>query len=265
MILNQVDGSYKVKNANLKQLHLEARNLLLNIPKHILEYIPRAQNARADQLSNEAMDTMGVSSVMSTVHSIEEVTTIQVAPVPVPAVKEREEELFLSTTNSSSNVSIAPLGLEGEGVSDVAEVEDKETKSSSFTLQVDYSNVIVNYEEQTMTLSVPFSDLKFTETKHTASGLFPTMSLLVDTAKMTAIENVVKAKRPRITKEKSIMGEIKLAEKDKKKLEKLMGSSVPSKVKKSKDAVEVTAGGEGGVEGVKGKKGGGSKRIGMSA
>lgn len=263
MILNQVDGSYKVKNANLKQLHLEARNLLLNIPKHILEYIPRAQNARADQLSNEAMDTMGVSSVMSTVHSIEEVTTIQV--VPVPAVEEREEELFLSTTNSSSNVSIAPLGLEGEGVSDVAEVEDKETKSSSFTLQVDYSNVIVNYEEQTMTLSVPFSDLKFTETKHTASGLFPTMSLLVDTAKMTAIENVVKAKRPRITKEKSIMGEIKLAEKDKKKLEKLMGSSVPSKVKKSKDAVEVTAGGEGGVEGVKGKKGGGSKRIGMSA
>jgi hypothetical protein len=249
LILNQVDGSYKVKNASLKQLHLEARNLLLNIPKHILEYIPRAQNARADQLSNEAMDTMGVSSVMSSVHSIEEVTTIQVAPVPVPAVKEREEELLISTTNSSSNVSIAPLGLEGEGVSDVAEVED--------------SNVIVNYEEQTMTLSVPFSELKFTETKHTASGLFPTMSLLVDTAKLTAIENVVKAKKPRITKEKS-MGEIKLADKDKKKLEKLMGSSVPSKVKKSKEAVEVIAGGEGGVEGVKGKKGGGSKRIGMS-
>jgi hypothetical protein len=263
LILNQVDGSYKVKNASLKQLHLEARNLLLNIPKHILEYIPRAQNARADQLSNEAMDTMGVSSVMSSVHSIEEVTTIQVAPVPVPAVKEREEELLISTTNSSSNVSIAPLGLEGEGVSDVAEVEDKETKSNAFTLQVDYSNVIVNYEEQTMTLSVPFSELKFTETKHTASGLFPTMSLLVDTAKLTAIENVVKAKKPRITKEKS-MGEIKLADKDKKKLEKLMGSSVPSKVKKSKEAVEVIAGGEGGVEGVKGKKGGGSKRIGMS-
>jgi hypothetical protein len=263
LILNQVDGSYKVKNASLKQLHLEARNLLLNIPKHILEYIPRAQNARADQLSNEAMDTMGVSSVMSSVHSIEEVTTIQVAPVPVPAVKEREEELLISTTNSSSNVSIAPLGLEGEGVSDVAEVEDIETKSNAFTLQVDYSNVIVNYEEQTMTLSVPFSELKFTETKHTASGLFPTMSLLVDTAKLTAIENVVKAKKPRITKEKS-MGEIKLADKDKKKLEKLMGSSVPSKVKKSKEAVEVIAGGEGGVEGVKGKKGGGSKRIGMS-
>ena len=252
-----------MKNANLKQLHLEARNLLLNIPKHILEYIPRAQNGRADQLSNEAMDTMGVSSFMSTVHSLEEVSKIQVAPVP--AVEEREEELLISTTNSPSTVSIAPLALEGDGVSDVAEVEDKETKSNTFTLQVDYSNVIVNYEEQTMTLSVPFSDLKFTETKHTASGLFPTMSLLVDTAKMTAIENVVKAKKPRIMKEKSIMGEVKLAEKDKKKLEKLMGSSVPSKVTKSIEVVNVIAGGEGGVEVVKGKQGGASKRIGMSA
>lgn len=253
-----------MKNANLKQLHLEARNLLLNIPKHILEYIPRAQNARADQLSNEAMDTMGVSSVMSTVHSLEEVSNIQVAPVP--AVKERDEELLISTTNSSSNVSIPPLGLEGEGVSDVAVVDDKDTKSNTFTLLVDYSNVIVNYEEQTMTLSVPFSDLKFTETKHTASGLFPTMSLLVNTAKMTAIENVVKAKKPRITKETGLIGEIKLAEKDKKKLEKLMGTSVPSKkVTKSKEVVKVIAGGEGGAEVVKGKKGGGSKRIGMSA
>ena len=75
-ILNQVEGKYKVKNENLKPLHAEATTLLRSIPKHILEYIPRAQNARADELSNMAMDSMEQSSVMSLINiNIPEVIT----------------------------------------------------------------------------------------------------------------------------------------------------------------------------------------------
>ena len=261
-----------MKNENLKPLHSEVRNLLRSIPKHILEYIPRAQNGRADQLSNVAMDTMGKSSIMRIVHNPSEVSDIQVVSV----VKKSEDELLTSTTNSSSNVCNALHGFQGEGVSDSAKEENKKNGSNTFVLQVDYSNVIVNYEEQTMTLTVPFSDLKFEETKHTASGLLPTISLLVDTAKMTTIENIVKTKKSKIMIEKRIMSEIKVAERDKKKLEKLMSSSVPnipSKIPKSKEVVKVIAGDEVAVlvvgeEELKGKKRGGSKqskRIGMSA
>ena len=37
-------------------LHAEASALLQRVPAHALEYIPRAENARADALANEAMD-----------------------------------------------------------------------------------------------------------------------------------------------------------------------------------------------------------------
>jgi hypothetical protein len=59
-----VEGKYKVKNENLKTLHTEATELLRSIPKYILEYIPRARNARADELSNFAMDTLQNTSTL---------------------------------------------------------------------------------------------------------------------------------------------------------------------------------------------------------
>jgi ribonuclease HI len=38
-------------------LHAEASALLRRVPRHALVYIPRAENARADALANEAMDS----------------------------------------------------------------------------------------------------------------------------------------------------------------------------------------------------------------
>jgi Reverse transcriptase-like len=64
LILYQVEGKYKVKNENLRTLHTEATELLRSIPKYILEYIPRARNARADELSNFAMDTLQNTSTL---------------------------------------------------------------------------------------------------------------------------------------------------------------------------------------------------------
>ena len=220
LILNQVEGKYKVKNENLKPLHAEATTLLRSIPKHILEYIPRAQNARADELSNMAMDSMEQSSVMSLINiNIPEVITdIQVDL----AVKVEEDDLITSTPNSPPIVCTTPIGFQGDGegedkregesVIDLAEKkeEGKDNALSIFTVQVHCSSIVLNYEEQTMTVTVPFSDIKYNETKHTATELFPTISLLVDSTKMKTIENIVKTKKPKLlTEDTNILGEKK--------------------------------------------------------
>jgi hypothetical protein len=56
LILKQVEGSFKVKNENLKLYHAKATKLLKRISNYSFEYIPRARNARADALANMAMD-----------------------------------------------------------------------------------------------------------------------------------------------------------------------------------------------------------------
>ena len=56
LILKQVEGIYKVKNENLKIQHAAAIKLLKSISNYSFEYIPRANNGRADQLANLAMD-----------------------------------------------------------------------------------------------------------------------------------------------------------------------------------------------------------------
>ena len=253
LILNQVEGKYKVKNENLKPLHAEATTLLRSIPKHILEYIPRAQNARADQLSNVAMDSMGQSSVMSLVNIniTEVITDIQVDL----AVKDEEDDLLTSTPNSPPIVCTTPIGFQGEGedkregereresVIDLAKEkeEGKDNALSIFTVRVDCSQIVLDYEEQSMTVTVPFSDIKYNELKQTATELFPTISLVVDSTRMITIENIVKTKKPKvITNETSIISEIKIIEKDKKKLEKLLSSSVKNATPKVSKVVKVT-------------------------
>ena len=52
LVIQQTRGEYKVTKDHLKVLHTEVMQLLSQIPKHTLEYIPRAQNHRADALSN---------------------------------------------------------------------------------------------------------------------------------------------------------------------------------------------------------------------
>ena len=255
--MNQVEGKYKVKNENLKLLHAEATNLLRSIPKHILEYIPRAQNARADQLSNVAMDSMGQSSVMSLVNiDIPEVITdIQVDL----AVEDEEKDLLTSTPNSPSIVCTTPIGFQGEGededkregkservresVIDLAKGKEKgkDNALGIFTVQVDCSQIVLNYEEQTMTVTVPFSDIKYNETKRTAAEIIPTISLLVDSTRMKTVENIVEIKKPKLIKETSITSKIKIIENDKRKLEKLLSSSVKNATPKVSKLVKVTS------------------------
>jgi tryptophan 2,3-dioxygenase len=56
LIAKQVDGSYKVKNADLRPLHEQARQALEGFERWSIRSVPRAQNAAADALVNRALD-----------------------------------------------------------------------------------------------------------------------------------------------------------------------------------------------------------------
>lgn len=56
LLVRQLQGRYKVKAAHLLPLFHEARALLARFAQTRLTHIPRAQNARADALANQAMD-----------------------------------------------------------------------------------------------------------------------------------------------------------------------------------------------------------------
>ncbi len=56
LIVRQVQGRYKVKNANLKPLFDKVKGLLANINSWSIDHIPRAQNKRADELANRGID-----------------------------------------------------------------------------------------------------------------------------------------------------------------------------------------------------------------
>ncbi|MEA2116701.1 MAG: ribonuclease HI family protein [Thermodesulfobacteriota bacterium] len=56
LIVRQVQGRYKVKNANLKPLFDKVKGLLANINKWSIDHVPRAQNKRADELANRGID-----------------------------------------------------------------------------------------------------------------------------------------------------------------------------------------------------------------
>jgi ribonuclease HI len=56
LLVNQIKGSYKVKNENLKILMREVRKLLSYFDSYRVEHIDRSQNHMADKLANEAID-----------------------------------------------------------------------------------------------------------------------------------------------------------------------------------------------------------------
>jgi probable phosphoglycerate mutase len=56
LLVKQMRGEYKVKNAGLQTLHAEARRLAARLERVVFEHIPRTENAIADRLANLAMD-----------------------------------------------------------------------------------------------------------------------------------------------------------------------------------------------------------------
>jgi tryptophan 2,3-dioxygenase/ribonuclease HI len=56
LVARQVDGSYKVKSAELRGLHAAAREALAGFECWTIRSVPRAENAHADELVNRALD-----------------------------------------------------------------------------------------------------------------------------------------------------------------------------------------------------------------
>ena len=56
LLVRQMQGNYKVKSASLKPLHEQARKLAGQFAYISFEHVPRAHNADADRLANEALD-----------------------------------------------------------------------------------------------------------------------------------------------------------------------------------------------------------------
>jgi ribonuclease HI len=60
LVVRQLNGEYKVKEPRLQSLHGQVIMLLNAVPKHTIRHVRREQNARADELANEALDAKGV-------------------------------------------------------------------------------------------------------------------------------------------------------------------------------------------------------------
>lgn len=59
LIVKQVRGEYRVKDAGLKPLHSAAQQALGHFAEWQIRHVKREQNAEADALVNEALDAAG--------------------------------------------------------------------------------------------------------------------------------------------------------------------------------------------------------------
>lgn len=56
LVVEQVKGGYKVKDARMQVLNARARELLRGFPRYEVKHVDREQNKRADYLANLAID-----------------------------------------------------------------------------------------------------------------------------------------------------------------------------------------------------------------
>jgi ribonuclease HI len=56
LVAHQVNGRYRVRHADLRPLHAEAVEAMAGFERATIEAVPRARNADADALVNQALD-----------------------------------------------------------------------------------------------------------------------------------------------------------------------------------------------------------------
>jgi ribonuclease HI len=56
LVVEQMNGKWKIKHPNLKPLAQQAGALLASFPKRQIRHVPREQNTIADALANRAID-----------------------------------------------------------------------------------------------------------------------------------------------------------------------------------------------------------------
>ena len=56
LMAEQVEGNYRVRNANIKPLFEEVKRLLAAFKSYTIDHIPRERNSEADSLANQALN-----------------------------------------------------------------------------------------------------------------------------------------------------------------------------------------------------------------
>ncbi|HEU0244567.1 MAG TPA: ribonuclease HI family protein [Candidatus Limnocylindrales bacterium] len=64
LIVEQLHGRWRVKDAKLQPLHAEAKAMLAGFRRWSATHVPRAQNSTADRLANEALDRVAAGGPM---------------------------------------------------------------------------------------------------------------------------------------------------------------------------------------------------------
>ncbi|HEX2392533.1 MAG TPA: ribonuclease HI family protein [Solirubrobacterales bacterium] len=59
LVVRQVEGRYKVKDATMQELHAEVKRTLEPFDEWSIRHVRRAENAEADRLVNQALDGAG--------------------------------------------------------------------------------------------------------------------------------------------------------------------------------------------------------------
>lgn len=75
LMVRQITGEYRVKSPDLRPLFEDAQRALLKLDTWTIRHVRRAQNARADQLANMALDAGRDIVVVASPDSGEEVST----------------------------------------------------------------------------------------------------------------------------------------------------------------------------------------------
>ncbi|HET7467287.1 MAG TPA: ribonuclease HI family protein [Candidatus Dormibacteraeota bacterium] len=61
LVVEQLNGGYRVREARLQELNARAKKLLASFPDVKVKHVEREQNKRADYLANQALDEHGKS------------------------------------------------------------------------------------------------------------------------------------------------------------------------------------------------------------
>ena len=64
LIVEQLHGRWRVKDAKLQPLWAESKAMLAGLSRWSATHVPRAQNATADRLANEALDRVAAGGPM---------------------------------------------------------------------------------------------------------------------------------------------------------------------------------------------------------
>ena len=111
LVVEQMSGRWKVKHPDLIALHQEARGLAQQFDRIAYTWIPRARNAHADRLANEAMDAAGTTESVAVATNPAGWTGARGAPTRMLLLRHGQTELSVERRYSGrGNPPLTELG-----------------------------------------------------------------------------------------------------------------------------------------------------------